>query len=125
MNRDELKARLAKDLEQSAIRAHVFTVALPSGDKLSLRKLTNDQVHRAVLAAGDNIDMVIHSLRYSLVDDDGNQLIESFDEARQLYNSFSPDDFNALKEAMELMTSVGDDEAEAAGVEAVEAGKAS
>ena len=98
-------------------------VALSSGDKISLRKLTNKEMLQAGVSAGADLDQEAHffvnSLRFAVLDDDGNQLLRSFEEAAQFINTFDADDFLALRDAVAAVQPSLHDE------EVMEAGKAS
>lgn len=102
MDRSKLEARLAG----SAIKAEIVVmVALASGDLIGLRRATNDEMIRSMSAAGTDADqqarMFTGLLRFCVVDDEGVQLLRSFDEAAAFVNSLELEDFVSLRDAVE------------------------
>lgn len=118
--REAFRARVAA----SAIVAELMPVRLSNGDEFLLRRLTRAEMTRVVTKASQDPDcfeanMFVYAFRYSLVDDDGAPLCESFDDALGFVNSLDLDDFALLQEAVTAQSGGLD------GDEAVEAGKAS
>jgi hypothetical protein len=116
------RAALERRLAGSAVRAELLPVTLSNGDRIALRKLTNDEMLRVATASGSDDDsearFFIGALRFSVVDDDASPLLRSYEEAAAFVNSLDLDDFAALRDAVEAsQPSLADDEA-------VEAGKA-
>lgn len=98
-------------------------IPLASGDKVGLRRATNDEMIRAMAAAGNDLDqqarLFTAALRFCVVDDDGEPLLQTFEEAAAFVNTLAVDDFLALRDAVEsVQPALGDDAV-------VEAGKAS
>jgi hypothetical protein len=119
MDRKKLEARL----EGSAVKAEIITIPLSSGDKVGLRRATNDEMIRSMAAAGDDLDqqarMFTSLLRFCIVDDDGEPLLRSFDESAAFINTLDLEDFVALRDAVQdIQPDLGD-------TEVVEAGKGS
>ena len=119
MDRKKLEQRLAA----SGVKAEVIPVELKSGDTVGLRRATNDEMIRAMAAAGTDRDqearMFTAALRFAVVDDDGEQLLQSYEEAAAFVNTLDLDDFVALRDAVQnIQPALADDEV-------VEAGKAS
>ena len=119
MDRKKFEERLAA----SAVKAEIITVELASGDTVGLRRATNDEMIRAMTAAGNDRDrearMFTAALRFAVVDDDGELLLQSYEEAAAFVNTLAIEDFLSLRDAVEsIQPSLVDD-----GV--VEAGKAS
>ena len=118
MDRKALEARLAA----SAVRAATVQVVLADGSTISLRKIGNDDLLRAITAGGDDLDrearIFTALLRFSVVDDDDEPLLRSYAEAAGFVNSLDLDDLAAMREAIESIAPAE------SGDEAVEAGKA-
>jgi|GEM_PF-7033645 len=119
MDRKRLEERLAAN----AVKAELIPVALASGDLLMIRKLTTDEMIRVEVSAGGDLDRMAraftHSMRFCAVDDVGEPLLRSFEEAAAFVNTLGPEDFTALRAALDkALPAVGDEEV-------VEAGKAS
>lgn len=117
------RAALERRLAGSAVRAELVPITLSNGDRIALRKLTNDEMLRVATASGQDVDaearFFIGALRFSVVDDDGAPLLQSYEEAAAFVNTLDFADFQALQEAVtESQPSLADEEA-------VEAGKAS
>ncbi len=122
MRRSTFEAQQAS-LIASAVTAETFTVQLVSiDDTMTLRKLTQNEFLSVVTSAGDDDDreakVFTRSLRYALLDEDGQPLLRSFEEAVQFVNMLSIEDFAAIASAFQEMNSARLD------AEAVEAGKA-
>lgn len=120
MDRLSLLARL----EANAVTADLISFALESGDQITMRKLTQDEMLRVVTSAGNDLDAdarkFTSSLRWCLIDDDGNHLLTSYAEASAFVNTLTGADFAAMRDAVEKAMPADDDD-----VEVVEAGKAS
>lgn len=120
MSRAAFQARI----EANAIAAELMPVKLSNGDEFLLRQLTRTEMTRVFSKAGSDPDcfdanVFVYSFRYTLVDDDGEALCESFDDAAAFVNSLDLDDFVLLRDAVakQMPTQLDGDEA-------VEAGKA-
>lgn len=120
MDRKRLEERLAAN----AVKAELIPVLLPSGDSLMMRKLTNDEMIRVFTAAGQEADrdarVFTNSMRFCLVDDVGEPLLRSFEEAAAFVNTLDEADFAALGEALGGVQPAAADDGEV-----VEAGKVS
>jgi hypothetical protein len=118
--RAAFQARIAA----SAVRAELMPVTLSNGDEFLLRQLTRTEMTQVFSKAGTDPDcfdanVFVYSFRFTLVDEAGEPLCESFDEAAAFVNSLDLDDFVLLRDAVAAQMP-----AQLDGDEAVEAGKA-
>ena len=99
-------------------------MTLSNCDQLLLRKPTHTEMTQVSIKAsmGDpdcmEANLFVYAFRYALVDDEGEQLCESFDDAVAFVNSLAIEDFALIQAAVDQQTTLND------GDEAVEAGKA-